>query len=66
MNFTEAQLELDFIRCRRCGDLDRRDWFMPRMVCRKCGCRSYVNATVVTEEEKARVASGWFEDEANK
>lgn len=66
MNYTDAQLELDFIRCHRCGLLDRRDWFLDRFVCKKCGSRTYAEPTIVNDEEKAKVASGWFENEANK
>lgn len=66
MNFSEAQLQLDFLRCHRCGKLDRRDWFFARMGCRKCRSRAFIDAVSIEEEEAEKIASGWFEDEKHK
>lgn len=66
-NFTAAQLTLDFKRCARewCGTLDKLDWIARRFGCRKCGSRSVRDPEKLTEEEEAKIAAGWFEDEAN-
>lgn len=66
MNYTAAQLELDFDRCWRCKTLDRSDWRRARCGCRVCGSRRIIEAGYVSDEEKAKVAAGWFEDENNK
>jgi len=65
-NYTEAQLALDFIRCWRCGALDRKDWLMARLGCRECGSRRVTEAVTISEAEGQKVASGWFEQEANQ
>ena len=75
--FTDSQLDLHFMRCHRCGALDRDDWIRARAArsngrvwCRGtkergCSSRSFDQPVNVSESETAAITSGWFDDEAN-
>jgi hypothetical protein len=61
----------DFHRCHRCGWLDRVDFFKHTIMltdgagaCRKCGHDSSIEplAVLITKEERARIASGFYDN----
>jgi recombinational DNA repair protein RecT len=59
----------NFKRCHRCMWLDREDFFDrmaketgAKAACRKCGFTSIEEPRVITEEEKTRILSGFYEE----
>ena len=56
----------DYVRCHRCGFLDRSDFMARRFketwaACRKCGGTHIVEPRMVSEEDWKRIGDGYYD-----